>query len=178
MSVIPRALRLTDRELVIEPMRRRHLRSIMPIEYAAYNRSWSRPVFEGELGQVRSGARYYVVIRRRRSVLGFAGLWFVDDPDGDHAHITNIVVDDAHRRQGIATTLMLHLADVAIGRGCAAWTLEVRASSEGAHELYRRFGFAPAGVRKHYYENDEDAIVMWCHDIDSPDYAARLEAMR
>ena len=30
-----------------------------------------------------------------------------------------------------------------------------------------RFGFAPAGVRKRYYENTEDAIVMWCHDIRS-----------
>ena len=30
-----------------------------------------------------------------------------------------------------------------------------------------RFGFAPAGVRKRYYDNTEDAIVMWCHDLRS-----------
>ena len=48
-----------------------------------------------------------------------------------------------------------------------AWTLEVRASNTAAQELYRQFGFAPAGVRKRYYENTEDAIVMWCHDIQS-----------
>jgi ribosomal-protein-alanine N-acetyltransferase len=59
-----------------------------------------------------------------------------------------------------------------------AWTLEVRASSTGAQELYRRFGFAPAGVRRRYYEESEDAIVMWCHDIDGPEYAARLEGLR
>jgi [ribosomal protein S18]-alanine N-acetyltransferase len=59
-----------------------------------------------------------------------------------------------------------------------AWTLEVRASSTGAQELYRRFGFAPAGVRKKYYENSEDAIVMWCHDIDSDEYATRLAGLR
>ena len=34
--------------------------------------------------------------------------------------------------------------------------------------MYRRFGFAPVGVRKNYYENVEDAIVMWAHDIDQP----------
>ena len=41
----------------------------------------------------------------------------------------------------------------------------MRASSTGAQALYRSFGFAPAGVRARYYENVEDAIVMWCHDI-------------
>ena len=64
-----------------------------------------------------------------------------------------------------------------IGRGCVAWTLEVRSTSAGAQELYRRFGFAPAGVRKRYYDNVEDAIVMWCHDIDTPKYATRLEEL-
>ena len=32
------------------------------------------------------------------------------------------------------------------------------------------FGFGPAGVRKRYYENTEDAIVMWCHDIRASEY--------
>ena len=50
-------------------------------------------------------------------------------------------------------------------------------SSTGAQELYRKFGFAPAGVRKRYYENTEDAIVMWCHDIQTEDYAQRLREL-
>ena len=50
-------------------------------------------------------------------------------------------------------------------------------SSTGAQELYRKFGFAPAGVRKRYYENTEDAIVMWCHDIQTEDYAERLREL-
>jgi ribosomal-protein-alanine N-acetyltransferase len=50
-------------------------------------------------------------------------------------------------------------------------------SSTGAQELYRKFGFAPAGVRKRYYENTEDAIVMWCHDIQSGEYGARLREL-
>ena len=51
-------------------------------------------------------------------------------------------------------------------------------SSTGAQELYRAFGFVPAGIRKRYYENTEDAIVMWCHDIDGDDYRRRLEVLR
>lgn len=181
MSVLPRLLGRADGgpsgELLIEPMRRKHLRQIMPIEQEAYPKSWSRSVFESELDQVKGGSRCYLVGVADGRVVGYAGLWFVDDPDGNQAHITNVVVDPARRREGIATRLLVAIAEVAVERGCVAWTLEVRASSEGAIELYRRFGFAPAGVRKSYYENAEDAIVMWCHDIDSPEYRDRLRAL-
>ncbi len=181
MSVISRFITRADGsapdDVTIEPMRRKHLRAVMPIEQGAYPKSWSRSVFESELDQVKDGSRCYLVGCSDRSVVGYGGLWFVADPDGDQAHITNIAVDPDRRREGIATRLMLALADAAIAHGCVAWTLEVRASSEGAHELYRRFGFAPAGIRKRYYENTEDAIVMWCHDIHTPAYAERLRAI-
>ena len=50
------------------------------------------------------------------------------------------------------------------------------------HEARRcwdlRFGFQPAGIRKNYYaETNEDALVMWVDDIDTDDYAARLDAL-
>ena len=181
MSVIPRRLARADGStadgLAIEPMRRRHLRDVLRIERDAYPKPWSRSVFESELSQVKDRSRRYLVARVGRRVVGYAGLWYVDDPDGAQAHITNVVVDPARRRDGIATRLMLALARDAIERGCVAWTLEVRVSSVGAQELYRRFGFAPAGVRKRYYDNVEDAIVMWCHDIDGDEYAARLASI-
>ncbi len=57
-------------------------------------------------------------------------------------------------------------------------SLEVAASNEPAQTLYRRFGFAPVGIRKNYYPiTGEDALVMWAYDIDTPDYAQRLEEL-
>ena len=51
-------------------------------------------------------------------------------------------------------------------------------SNDGAQALYRGFGFAPAGVRKGYYvETNEDAMVMWVHDVDQPEYRDRLDAI-
>jgi ribosomal-protein-alanine N-acetyltransferase len=164
-----------DGRLQIVPMQRRHLREVMPIEEGAYPTPWSRTVFESELQQVPGGSRHYVIARRDRELVGYAGLWLVPDPDGPQAHVTNIVVAPPARRAGVASALMLELAERAIERGCVAWTLEVRASSTGAQELYRSFGFAPAGVRRRYYDNTEDAIVMWCHDIQSDEYRARLD---
>ena len=177
MSILSSRLRRAhpdDAAIVVEPMRRRDLKAIMPIEDAAYPTSWSRRVFEQELDQVTDGSRYYVTARDGREIVGYAGLWIVPDPHGNQAHVTNIVVAEPHRRRGIGSHIMLHLAAAARERGCTSWTLEVRASSTGAQELYRRFGFAPAGVRRRYYDNVEDAIVMWCHDINTDGFADRL----
>lgn len=52
------------------------------------------------------------------------------------------------------------------------------ARREAAKGLYRRFGLAPAGLRKGYYlESGEDAIVMWAHDIDDDAYSDRLRRL-
>jgi ribosomal-protein-alanine N-acetyltransferase len=174
MSILERMLeRAVARPVVIEPMRVRHIGQILAIEREAYPRSWGATVFHDELREARAGRRHYVVARRGRTVIGYGGIMFVPD----EAHITNVAVLAGERRTGIATRLLLALAESAIRRGCQAWTLEVRATSDGAQALYRKFGFAPAGVRRKYYENDTDAIVMWCHDIQSEQYQRRLREL-
>ena len=159
--------------MVIEPMRRRHLRSIMTIESQVYPKPWTLTVFHSELDGVRTGQRHYVVARIDGEIVGYGGMLFV----ADEAHVTNIAVDPNRHRHGLGTQLLAALARSAVERGCRSLSLEVRVSNVAAQELYRRFGFAPAGLRKNYYENVEDAIVMWCHDIDSPEYSERLDAL-
>ena len=62
--------------------------------------------------------------------------------------------------------------------GVSSLTLEVRVSNHGAQELYRAFGFVPAGIRKNYYaEVNEDALVMWANDVETTAYGARLDAL-
>lgn len=60
-------------------------------------------------------------------------------------------------------------------------TLEVRVSNQRAQRLYRRFGYAPAGVRRNYYVDGsgdkEHALVMWCHDVDGGDHQERLASV-
>ena len=170
MNVLARLLERPVGGPTIEPMRHRHVGQALAIERAAYPRPWSAKVFHDELDQARAGHRAYLVARNGRQLIGYAGVMFVSD----EAHITNVAVDPQHRRYGIATRLLVELAGAAIARGCSSWTLEVRASSVGAQRLYRAFGFVPAGIRTKYYEGNEDAIVMWCHDIQREAYAQRL----
>lgn len=174
MSVLARLLgRSDDCGLTVEPLRRRHVAEIMPIERVLYPRPWTHGVFDSEIEMMRRGERCYLVARDGTAVVGYAGAMFVLDD----AHVTNIAVAPDRQRQGIATRLLAELTWAAIARECHALTLEVRVSNTGAQALYREFGFVPAGVRKKYYENTEDAIVMWCNDIALPEYHERLRTI-
>lgn len=166
-------------EIEIEPMRRRHLTRVISIEQQCYPKPWTRGIFESEISQMHPASRWYLVARQRRRVIGYGGVWITGVPGSAdcEAHITNIAVDPEWRRRGVGEMLMCHLAEHVIAVGCRAWTLEVRADSEGAQAMYRRFGFAPAGVRRGYYENGTDAIVMWCHDIHTAEYAAQIASL-
>jgi len=76
-------------------------------------------------------------------------------------HLMNIAVDPDQRRRGIATRLLVELLQ-RVGGPQARVTLEVRQSNHGAIELYERFGFRSAGLRRRYYQdNGEDALIMW-----------------
>lgn len=159
-------------DVVLTPMRRRHLRGVLRIEEGAYPRPWSMALFLSELAA--GDARTYLVAKVDGRVAGYGGVMYVL-PD---AHVTTLAVAPAHRRQAVGTRLLLALCRAAVAKGATALTLEVRVSNEAAQALYRRFGFAPAGIRKGYYsDTGEDAIVMWAHDIDEPAFAERLDAI-
>jgi ribosomal-protein-alanine N-acetyltransferase len=156
----------------IVAMRRRHLRAVLRIEAQVYPRPWSHSLFVSELA-LRS-TRAYVVAKIGREVVGYAGL-MMSLTDG---HVTTIAVDPALHRHGIGTRLLLALARESIRRGATALTLEARVSNKAAQEMYRRFGFTAAGIRKGYYaDTGEDAVVMWAHDVDAPAYGELLDAL-
>ncbi|MFM8530122.1 MAG: ribosomal protein S18-alanine N-acetyltransferase [Ilumatobacteraceae bacterium] len=132
--------------------------------------------FNSVVEEFSDGYRNYLVARLGGHVVGYAGLLF----SGEDAHVTNIAVDTQVQRRRIGQRLLIHQSRHAIAAGFRNMTLEVRVSNAAAQALYRRFGYAPAGIRKNYYEGIEDAMVMWCHDIDTAEYAdrlARLETM-
>lgn len=159
-------------EVQLVPLRRRHLRAVTRIEGQVYPRPWSLTLFLSEISL--RGSRYYLAARVGGAVVGYAGLMF----SGDEAHVTTIAVDPTWHRHQIGTRLLLQLARESRARGMRHLTLEVRVSNTGAQEMYKKFGFAPAGIRRNYYaETNEDALVMWVYDIDSADYAARLAAI-
>jgi [ribosomal protein S18]-alanine N-acetyltransferase len=153
----------------ISPMRNWHLRDVHSIDTKVYPRPWSLALWRQEIAMLDT--RHYIVAENGGLVVGHAGIMYV----ANEGHVTTVAVDPPFQGRGVATRLMSSLCHHARNRPTAALTLEVRVSNERAIALYRRFGFAPAGVRKNYYaETNEDALIMWAHDIDQPAFAARL----
>jgi len=154
----------------IRRMKKQDLAAVIRLENAIYPQPWSPGVFSEELSQLN---RHYMVVEDQSGIVGYGGLLLV----ADDAHVTTIAVDPAAQRGRLGTRLMLALVDAAMAAGAKHLTLEVRVSNEGARRLYQRFGFAPVGVRKDYYR-DEDALVMWATDIDAKAYAERVASIR
>jgi ribosomal-protein-alanine N-acetyltransferase len=151
------------------PLRRRHLRAVLRIESQVYPKPWTFGLFMSELNL--RGSRHYVAARAHGTVVGYAGMMFVDDT----GHVTTIAVDPAWQRHKIGTRLLIHLVRVGLARGVRHMTLEVRVSNAAAQAMYRRFRFDTEGVRKNYYsESNEDALVMWARNVDTPEYARLL----
>lgn len=151
----------------IQRMRRRHLRSVLKIERQVYPRPWTIGVFTSE---ITNPERCYIVAKVGSTLVGYGGMLF----QGDDGHVANVAVDPRWHRHKIGSRLLLTMARFAREQGYKNLTLEVRVSNVGAQAMYRRFGLAPAGIRPRYYENTEDAIVMWANDIDQPAYGDRL----
>ena len=73
---------------------------------------------------------------------------------------------------------MLALLDAAMARGAATSTLEVRAGNLPAKRLYEKLGYEVAGVRKRYYRDGEDGLIMTTPPLAEPVMQARLDAAR
>lgn len=155
--------------VVVEPMTKRHVKSVRAIDSLVYTSGWSAGLYLQELAN--PATRVYRIVRVDGSIAGYGGLMKVG-PDG---HVTSVATHPDHRSRGVATRALLALCRGALDLGCEALTLEVRVSNETAQRLYRRFGFETAGVRKGYYtDNREDAAIMWRNDIDTNEFRASL----
>ena len=114
---------------------------------------WNYNVFKSEL---ENGNSKYLVAKINNNIVGFAGII----PVLDEADISNIVVHKSFRNQKIGSSLLVSLINLAISLNLKTINLEVRESNIYAIRLYKKYGFEVCGLRKKYYENTENAILM------------------
>ena len=129
--------------------------AVARIEAESFPTPWSREDFWREAS---NDFACYIVVLDEADIIGFGGCWI----SFEEAQVTNIALTAVQRGRGLGKALMTRLMCAAAVRGAARMTLEVRPSNASARRLYEELGFAPIGVRKKYYQdNDEDAILMW-----------------
>ncbi len=109
------------------------------------------------------------------SIIGFAGLWLMVD----EAHITTIAMHPDFQGLGLGELMLTSLIDIAYEIRAKWVTLEVRVSNYRAQNLYRKYGFHDAGIRRRYYsDNNEDALIMWTSEINSSAYRQSFEDLK
>ena len=98
----------------------------------------------------------YLIARVENEIVGFAGFLKICD----EANIMNIVTKKNKRNLGIGSKLLENLILYAKNRNCKSITLEVNEHNNIAIHLYEKYNFKRIGLRKKYYNNTDDAILM------------------
>lgn len=137
------------------------------IERLSFSRPTSSEAYTNELTNNRQA--FYFGIFIGEQLIAFGGYWLILD----EAHIINIAVHPAYRRQGYGELLMRRTIVAALAQGAKKMTLEVRKHNTPAQYLYLKLGFAKAGIRPQYYDDPkDDAVIMWLDPLAPPPPAA------
>ena len=152
-------------ELVkLEKMQREDVPRVMEIERQCFTTPWHESAY---LTELVNRSAHYIVAKIGEQIVGYSGMWIIMD----EAHITTVGVDPEYRGRKIGEQVLVAMLEEAQQRGAQRATLEVRESNDVAQNLYRKYGFVPAAIRRGYYsDNGENAVVMWVDDMFSAQY--------
>jgi [ribosomal protein S18]-alanine N-acetyltransferase len=165
-------------EIKIEPISVDEIESILILDRLCFGGLWSIDSYRREL--TNDNSHFLGILGDKTlepeldGLIGFGCFWAILD----EAHITLLGIHPQYQRQGWGKLLLSALLDKARTIEMARATLEVRASNQGAIDLYEKYGFQIVGRRKKYYQdNDEDGVIMWRGGLQHPgnanDQAAR-----
>ena len=128
------------------------LDQVMELEKAIFPQPWRRSFFLSDLNRSQGLA---IVADDECVILGYAVAWGQEE-----THLANLAVGEDERGKGVGGKLLDEV--IAFARRCKAQSvyLEVRVSNTIARKFYSERGFVPTYLRKGYYENGEDAVIM------------------
>ena len=146
-------------ELTVSIMTKDDVDAVHAIEAASFPTPWSRDAFEKEVTE--NNCARYLVLKEDGIPVAFAGMWLVID----EGHVMNIAVRPDRRGRGYGEMITSALIQLAADTGLILMTLECRRSNVAAQGLYHKLGFQDVGYRKGYYENGEDALIMYLQPL-------------
>ena len=100
-------------------------------------------------------AKYFIALVDNKRA-GYVGCWLTI-PNAD---ILNIFVASEYRGLGIGRLLMKEVIYICKENNIKTLTLEVNENNKYAIKMYQDLGFVVGSVRKRYYDNNEDALLM------------------
>jgi ribosomal-protein-alanine N-acetyltransferase len=124
------------------------------IEKQCMEKPWNEKMLEEEYKNP-----FFVCLTAKKNgdVIGYINYHIISD----EFHIANVAVIKSYRRKGIGSMLLESLLKRAAENNIRGVTLEVNENNTAAVGLYKKYGFITEGIRKNYYGNGKDALIMW-----------------
>lgn len=144
---------MTDPELVIRSADLSDIKRIMAMEEGSIVHPWTSQDIET---LITDWSKKCLVADLNGEVVGYVGAETVLD----ECNIGNIVVDKDFRGRGYATVIMDILLNNLKDRGIKKVFLEVESDNVPAISLYEKHGFTRYNLRRDYYGQGRDAILM------------------
>lgn len=138
---------------MISEMNLQDLENIKDCLLTDFDDFWSYNILKQELENDKSK---YFVAKQENEIVGFAGVMLIID----EVNIMNIVVRKNKRKLGIGSLLLNEIIRFSKIHSAASITLEVNEKNIPAIKLYEKYGFKQVGLRKKYYNNEDNAILM------------------
>ena len=139
--------------LVLKKMDINHLESIKNILFSEFDDFWTISTLKNEL---ENSNTYYIIAKYNEEIVGFGGLYQILD----EMQLNYIVTKKNKRNLGIASKILDNLISFANTKNITFITLEVNEKNLIAIKLYEKFGFKQIGLRKKYYNNIDNALLM------------------
>jgi ribosomal protein S18 acetylase RimI-like enzyme len=90
---------------------------------------------------VESNWTNMIVAKDEERIIGMATINIVNNMGKRIAHVDDVVISDAYRRQGVGTKIIRELINVARSRGVSQLRLTSRSARIAANKLYQQMGF-------------------------------------
>ena len=138
---------------MISEMNLQDLENIKGCLLTDFDNFWSYNILKQEL---ENGKSKYFVAKQENEIVGFAGILLIID----QVNIMNIVVKKDKRNFGIGSSLLEEIIRYSKIHNATSITLEVNEKNIPAIKLYKKYGFKQVGLRRKYYKNEDNAILM------------------
>lgn len=160
----------TDSALRVRPATAADLPLLAALEREGFPEPWSSTLLAADLRQPTSRI---LVAEEGGEAVGYASF----RQAADEAELLRVAVTPWARCRGVGRLLVETGLRELAGRGITRCFLEVRRQNAPARSLYARLGFREIGVRRAYYPDGSDALVLAREvgpvSVDGPDPTSR-----
>lgn len=144
--------------MLIKKLTKSALNEVYEISKEQFGASgWQFELFEEEL---QKPDHYGFVGKVKNEIVCFLFFMFTYGLKGEEYNILNIATKSGHENKGYASEMLNFLVDYSKKTNIENLWLEVDEKNINAIDLYKGFGFKIDYIRKKYYSNGDNAIIM------------------